>query len=274
MKKLICVVLAVMLALSVVSAFAEADILITVDDLTSERWFDLNSDTIFVFENGGGYIQTYGTSYTGGQWAINGNEVSLSRVLLHAEPSEYGVTLAGGEYALIKESAYPVLTAEIGGSLSDENISAKINAVEFIDDWPDELKANLRGNVDQSTLSEGQCVAKITFQIMNLTKKDIPLSEGYFGHFQMAIDYRDGFVFTTDGPTLFFITDESSWRFHNTDRNGMNLGVVSVAPLEEKTVTLYLACSKVLKDDTESPLKVLIYETINGRLNILQFPMR
>lgn len=272
MKKAFVLMLVTVLIFSFISAFGEMTL--TVDELSSDRWFDTNSDTIFSFGRGGDYSQTYGTTLTGGIWELNNNVVSINGVSLELEYSENGIMLVGGGYALIQEHNYPFLESEIGGSLTNENISAHILSVSFENNWPDSIISDLKGpHLEMVELSDSQCIAKIVISITNLTKASIPLSEGMFDSFDVAIDYRDGFLYATDNDALYMMKDSKTWYVHFSNNSGLN-GGITADPLEEKEIEVYMACPKILKEDEESPLKVKIYETISGKLNILQFPIR
>ena len=101
-------------------------------------------------------------------------------------------------------------------------------------------------------LADSQVYAVIRFKATNLSKHDIDLSNTK--QFVGALDFDDGFVYSTSGRDVCAFESENGEISICADSGKVNS--VMLAPLTTKDYTLYLTCPKVVRDQTDKPLKV------------------
>lgn len=134
-------------------------------------------------------------------------------------------------------------------TISIENVS-----VDFSETLPDSIlnsSAFRSFSNAKKGLADSQVYAVIRFKATNLSKQDIDLSD--IKQFVGALDFDDGFVYSTSGYDVSAFESENGEISIHVDNGRANSMVL--APLTTKDYTLYLTCPKVVRDQTDKPLK-------------------
>ena len=115
-------------------------------------------------------------------------------------------------------------------------------------------------------LKDSETYAHISFAITNLTKNDIILNETS-GDVVIALDFDDGFIYSTNGSNPSFMKSGSSFSVgcHTSEYHSERIGdEITLSPLVTYDVELYLRCAKAVAEQTDKPLVFSISTNLPG----------
>lgn len=143
--------------------------------------------------------------------------------------------------------------------------------VSFVEQIPEEwYDIFMRSNsnvASQLELSEGSVYAVVTYTYKNKQKNSIEIGDSD-GNLRIALDYLNGFIFSTEsGPHCLFTdgTNASIVEWSTYPTHGVTLPYhdMTLQPLEEREFKTYIKCASDVETDTGSPLKVT-FSTSSG----------
>ena len=201
------------------------------------------------------------TSKSNGRWTIENNIISLGGLPqtmqgnLSIEETDNGLTLSDENRCFYRLYDLPWEDVKLNGDFVGDNVQIGNVQVEFIEELPNFIY-DMSAHDESYGLSSSQVYADISFELNNLSKNELEVSDGLTHHCNVLLDYNNGFVFSNLRENETHYTDGSIVSAKRGTRGyGHN---ITMAPLEQKKIDIYIPCSNLLETDTSSPLVLFI----------------
>lgn len=218
-------------------------------DIISTKSLEVTEETMF-------FTNETKTSRVSEAWSIEGDEIILSDSSFKIKQENDYILLVNSEseYVPVEKYADKLPQLSIGQT-------AKTDCAEFT-----LKKLNYAKKVDASSLTEktvggglvpptGMVFAHLTYDVKNTSKEKFDIVDDIL----IAIDYDNGFKFATYGDSSCAFRAIDGPGCFNGTANGAGRGYsVTLNSLTSNTFIAVIPCAEVLKDDTQSPLSVIV----------------
>lgn len=254
---------------------------ITLSDLQGE-WFEiksvrkltLNADSTFSYDNTSGQCTlTDGVLNFGPKFNVCEKDGAVCLEIDPASLSDFDKTIWREDTVFTRFSDLPAEEHSVGDTASNDYCDITLTDVSFSEQIPKEwfdLFMSKNSNVSsQLELSDGSVYAVITYTFKNKQKNPIEIGDSD-GTLRIAVDYADGFIFSTESGPHSLFTDGTNasiveWSTYSTSGVCLTHHDLTLQPLEEREFKTYIKCASDVETDTESPLKVTFTTSSGSR---------
>lgn len=254
---------------------------ITLSDLQGE-WFEiksvrkltLNADSTYKYDwTSGQCTLANGVLNIGPQFNVRESDGVIRLELDSSSLSDFYKKEWREDTVFMRFSDLPVEEYNIGDKASNEYCDITLTDVSFVEQIPDEwYNIFMRSNsnvASQLKISEGSVYAVVTYTYKNKQKNSIEIGDSD-GNLRIALDYLNGFIFSTEsGPHSLFTDGENAsiveWSTYPTSGVVLPYHDMTLQPLEEREFKTYIKCASDVETDTGSPLKVTFTTSSGSR---------
>lgn len=212
-----------------------------------------------------------------GDWKLSNGVIDVSNIYIDCKLTvvfEKGsLSLQNDELTFMQWSDLPKNKLSVGDGGQKENIKITLTNVSFSTETPDAiLNSAFRQHVEEFVPQDGMTYAKVSVDIANMSKREINIP-GFPMMLDVILDYNDGFLYAThDNQTSFFVTDtDYKICYGNETAKGYD---ISIQPLQEKSIDIYIPCPELIANDDSAPLTVGIISRYGTEIYYCEYFIR
>ena len=243
------------------------------------RWICTTTKDVIEFKEGGIMELTeYGWAAPNGRVTgvqIQGNAVhvhTFSKIdqdgVLEFEDSGDVRKLIGDYAEFILETDYyaGLERFSLGDTISTDSAEVVINDLSFVsgEQLIDFSNNNFYSSFARE-LDPDMAYAQIKMDLTNMSKQEFETAKAV----SMALDYNNGFIFSTTGDTYCVLVEDGSktvgCTFYNNGMGGRSINEVTLSPLDTKSYLLFIPCAKKVAEDQDATYALYVtLPTENG----------
>ena len=250
---------------------------ITISELAGE-WYDvstgklliLNADSSYEWDGvltGTGRVKN-GVLDLGAKFFAKENDGIISLVM-ESDPQDIYISSFGENCVLMRFSDLPAEQHNVGETASNSSCDITLTDVSFTKSVPTDVYDYLmRMNSNEASeleLTDGSVYTVLTYTYKNKQKSAVTIGN-HDQTLKIAIDYADGFIFSTESGPYALFTDGTHASINKLGayNGGVSMGDdMILQPLEEREFKTYIKCASDVETDTESPL-IVTFTTSSG----------
>ena len=243
-------------------------------EIKSVRKLTLNADSTYQYDNTSGQCNlANGVLNIGPEFNVCERDGAICLELDSSKLSDFYKKEWREDTVFMRFSDLPVEEYSIGDTASNEYCDITLKDVSFVEQIPEEwYDIFMRKNSNFSSpleISDGSVYAVLTYTFKNKQKNSIEIGDSD-GTLRIALDYLNGFIFSTESGPLCLYTDGTNasiveWSTYPTSGVRLTEHDLTLQPLEERELKTYIKCASDVETDTGSPLKVTFTTSSGSR---------
>ena len=252
---------------------------ITIGELAGE-WYDvsngkmlvLNADSSYKWDgvySGTASVEN-GVLDIGPKFFVKENDGVIS-LEMESDPQDIYKSYYGETCVLMRFSDLPAEQHNVGDTASNNSCDITLTDVSFAKSVPSDVYDYLmRKNSNEASeleLTDGSVYTVLTYTYKNKQKSAVTIGN-HEQTLKIAIDYADGFIYSTESGPYALFTDGTYASINKLGayNGGLSMGDdMILQPLEEREFKTYIKCASDVESDTGSPLKVTFTTSSGSR---------
>ena len=152
----------------------------------------------------------------------------------------------------VKKEDFPMEQLFVGEVADTDLLEMTLTGVGFSDSLENQFATAGKSAV---TADDGMTFFCAAFHVKNISKEEKDF-KNYFSDY--ILNYNDGFEFTTTGDSTCYCAASNEKYGYEFTGNGSEGDNPKLAPLTEMDIIVAIPCAKVVSEDKESPLNLVV----------------